>query len=79
MTRYWVSFTNGPGSCCIEAESEEDARVVGAERGVVDAVYFLPYPANPRFGKQSDCPTFCDTPEQCKGLTSCPKRKACDD
>jgi len=39
----------------------------------------LPYPANPRLGKQSNCPAFCYSPKQCAGHSSCPKSYACSE
>lgn len=44
----------------------------------------LPYPARPRLNAQvyddgSSCPSFCFTPKECAGRTSCPRRRACDD
>lgn len=44
----------------------------------------LPYPAQPRLNVQQwprygACPSFCYTPTQCAGHSSCPKRISCVD
>lgn len=42
------------------------------------AIDVLPYAANPLKGPYRDM-TFCYTPHDCKGRTSCPKRRACSE
>jgi|GEM_PF-2007285 len=77
---YWIHFIDhNPG--CVEAENEENAKqialkITGAE---VTSCNILPYPADPRINKLSECPSFCYDAEHCKGRTSCPKRPACSE
>lgn len=84
-TPFWCKFPVGP-SGCVEAPSADEAMVLaktitGQEPVACDR---LPYPANPRLnGKDGwnaeagECPSFCYTPEQCKGHSCCPKRIGC--
>lgn len=39
----------------------------------------LPYPANPRLGLASNCPSFCSQPAKCLGRGSCPRSYACSE
>lgn len=80
MRPFWVTFKT-KASACIEAKSEDEARTLGAElRGdEVTRAQILPYPALPRLGVQSDCPSFCHSPRQCAGRTSCPQNYACSE
>ena len=80
MTPYWVTFKQGPAAC-VEAKSEEEAMRIGTEASGREAAkaMTLPYPAGPRLGIKSDCPSFCWTPYECVGRTCCPKNRACDD
>lgn len=44
----------------------------------------LPYPARPRLyqitlSKFGPCPSFCYSPEKCKGRSACPKSYACSE
>lgn len=83
MRAYWLKFEGKPAGC-VEAASEEDAKRIGAEAMGVAVLECssLPYPANPRINKHihpghGPCPSFCYSPEQCKGRTSCPQRIGC--
>jgi len=84
MTPYWVSFTDGSGAC-VEADDPSSARVIAQQQGggrVVSqaTVERLPYPAEPRLGPQSSCPSFCWKPRQCAGYSSCPDlRRTCSE
>lgn len=84
MPAYWVSFENCK-SGCIEADTKEAARTIGAGFGVVSNVKPLPYPAEPRLHKmpyndKGDCiPAFCFSPRECAGYTSCRRRYACSE
>ena len=57
---------------------------LNADRFKPEGVSTLPYPAlptiwgfdHPVYGR---CPTFCYTPEECKGQSCCLKSHACDD
>ena len=78
MRPWWVEFVLGPPGC-VEANSEDQAREVAVRHGAVKSVKPLPYPANPRLGSTSNCPSFCWQPRDCAGKTSCPRPRACDD
>jgi hypothetical protein len=39
----------------------------------------LPYDASPMLKAYPGCMTLCYTPHQCKGRSSCPKRRACSE
>jgi hypothetical protein len=44
----------------------------------VTSIQPLPYPAMPRIGTwRSGCPSFCMSPKQCAGRSSCPRSYAC--
>lgn len=81
MTPYWVEFEAGGGAACVEADSQEEAReraktLTGRE---VVAVSRIPYPAEPRIGQRSECPSFCFFPHACRGYSSCPRSYACSE
>lgn len=46
---------------------------------LVERVEHLPYPASPRLGDVSDCPSFCFSPRQCAGHSSCTRSISCVD
>lgn len=77
---FWVTFKSKP-PVCVESSSESEAggvaaRLTGAE---VLSVASLPYPADPRIGEKSDCPSLCYEPRKCAGRTCCPQRYACSE
>jgi len=86
---YWITF-KGRGSACVEAAGVEAAKAVAAkltDAEVVDAK-LLPYPAEPRLnkhqheftdGRKRVCPSFCYSPRECAGRSSCPQRYACSE
>lgn len=83
---YWLHF-EGRRPACVEAMTPEEARALGAELGKapVTSCDELPYPAEPRLNhvRHQDAqggfvtPSFCHSPEQCKGKTVCPQRYSC--
>jgi hypothetical protein len=92
MQAYWLKFTDGSEACC-EGESPYDAKLIAEKltgKTVAGGKYSdiaaktLPYPAEPVIwqldhpvnGKR---PTFCYSPKQCCGRTSCPQRYACSE
>lgn len=79
MSIYWLATTQDP--ICIEAEDEAAATTVAenSQFTVVKVLGTLPYPAYPRVGPKSDCPTFCSHPNECVGYSSCPRDLACND
>ena len=75
-----------------EAWPERQERVKAATEAElsrkVSKVESLPYPANPRLitveyedtkGRKYNCPSFCFSPRECAGSSSCPKRYSCSD
>lgn len=78
MRAFWML----PMAVCVEANSPEEAKKKLEEsgwEGEVKQVKFLPYPADPRIGDQSQCPSFCWLPNSCAGRSSCPRSVACSD
>jgi len=73
---YWVTFEDAK-SGTVEASDEGSARERAEEHGAVVSVARLPYPAQPRIAVDSDCPSFCYSPRECRGRGSCPKGYAC--
>jgi len=57
----------------------DDALRRAAQFGTVSSIDIIPYPAKPQLDVRWNCPSFCYSPETCKGKTSCPKSRACDD
>ena len=76
MSAYWVNFSDREAGC-IEAESPLEAKQAGDKLGSVTTIERLPYPANPRLGTRTDCPSFCYEPRKCAGSTSCPQWPSC--
>lgn len=80
MSSYWVEWVDGT-SGCMEAKTQVAAlEKAVAHKADVKSVMSLPYPAEPRIGEwESGCPSFCYSPNQCKGRTTCPKSYSCVD
>lgn len=83
MKTFWLTFQGKPAGC-VEAPSEEEARAIAeADRGTPALTCDgIPYPANPRINKHIDpkfgvCPSFCYSPEKCKGRGCCPQNYSC--
>lgn len=74
---WWVTFTDGRGAC-YEGEPDDVEARAGAD-GTPRTIRPLPYPASPRVGPESDCPSFCTDPRRCQGRTSCPQSYACSE
>lgn len=77
MGIWWVTFDSGKSACYEGTREEVELRT--AQSGTVKSIDCLPYPAEPRTDPKGDCPSFCYTPERCKGRTSCPKNYACSE
>lgn len=86
---WWVTLEDGREGC-VEVKwvkGMSNADLVKSVKTVTEnamgskvvGVQGLPYPANPRWVKASDCPSFCYTPKQCAGRSSCPKSYACSE
>ncbi len=89
MNGYWMIFEDGSRGYC-EGQTAYDAKHIAEHltKKKVKGSYtemqawVLPYPAEPVIwqfdhpiaGKR---PTYCHTPENCKGNTGCPRRVAC--
>jgi hypothetical protein len=77
LSYYWIRFAgHAPGT--VRAKDVAEAIELGKSiTGVeVASIDILPYPASPQLN-ECDCPSFCYTPEQCKGNTCCRKNYAC--
>ena len=92
MNTYWLTFTDGSNGACsglnpydakIIAEKFTGKTVAGGKYDNIEAKT-LPYPTSPMIWQfdhpvHGKCPSFCYTPKECAGRTSCPKRRACVD
>lgn len=78
MTPYWVVFRDRSDGT-IEADSWSDAGLKAAAFGTVVEIKQLPYPAEPRLGEKTTCPSFCISPLTCSGRSSCPRSYACSE
>jgi len=83
MQSYWIKFTDGSKGCC-DGQSEHDATHIAEhiKKKKVESIDILPYPASPTIWQfehpvNGKCPTFCYTPEKCKGKTCCPNSPCC--
>ena len=90
MTGYWLTFTDGTKGYC-EGNSLYDAKMIaehitkkkvaGGEYKDIDG-QILPYPSTPVIWQfthpiHGKTPTFCHSPEKCKGRTACPSHPSC--
>lgn len=80
MPAYWVQFQR-LRPVCIEASDIDTAEVLAGEISGEPAAFVneIPYPSEPRIGKQSGIPSFCYRPMECLGKSSCPQAHACND
>jgi hypothetical protein len=80
MMEPWWAKSHEKG-VCVEAATKDEAITLAEEyfSERVDSCDRLPYPANPRFGRQTVCPSFCYSPNYCVGYRSCPKPYACSE
>lgn len=81
MPAFWLTFTDN-FCACVEAVDGPTAIQIGTDArandgAMVIGVAALPYPANPRIGPKTDCPSFCWQPHRCAGNTSCPRNPCC--
>lgn len=85
MKPFWIE-TNQRAFCMeFNAEVSEASETENLEQiekelmpgEVVKQCSVLPHPASPRVGEKSDCPSFCYTPNQCKGRGACPRNPSC--
>ena len=79
---WWVRFRDrDPG--CVETMKKPHTAVQAMELagkfGDPVTASRLPYPAGPRLGETSDCPSFCYEPSKCVGWGACPQQKACSE
>lgn len=79
MGYFWIEFDDGDKGSITAASVPEAMREAERIKGkAAKAASPLPYPANPRLNTVG-APTFCFNPERCKGRTSCPNLRGCDD
>ena len=92
MQAYWLTFTDGSHGCC-EGQSGYDSKIIAEDitgKTVAGKEFkdfsaeILPYPAEPIIWQfnhpiHGSMPTFCISPETCKGHTSCPRSYACSE
>lgn len=79
MSFFWLSFPNDHHAS-IEAKDALAAKTV-AEHITGDpcaVLGTLPYPAGIQI-QPSACPSFCHSPSDCLGKSSCPKNPACSE
>lgn len=76
MNPYWVTTKKGSSFCQEMSELDAEATI---NRDDIQSVQVLPYPAEPRSGKTSSCPSFCYSPRYCAGHTSCPHQRSCSE
>ena len=91
MNGYWLKFTDGTKGYC-QGQSPYDAvqiaeKLTGKQVECGGNKYnpelkTLPYPAEPVIWQldhpvRGKTPTFCYSPENCCGNTSCPGRRSC--
>lgn len=91
MQGFWIIFTDGSKGYC-EGSNAFDAKGI-AEHLTGKTVKCdgdkynpkldtLPYPASPVIWQldhpvDGKCPTFCHSPNQCRGRSSCPQEYSC--
>lgn len=88
----WIAFIDGSRGCILQPpdhpgkmsfdEASKLAEEITGKK--VISLEGLPYPASPVLNQNSDWPagwamTLCFDPENCKGRSSCPKRRACSE
>ncbi len=91
MTAFWCNFDDG-SSVCVEVSSGEGAVraafIATSETGKhLRGISRLPYPAEPRLnhlehevgGVRFVCPSLCFSPDECAGMSSCPRAHACSE
>lgn len=83
MNTFWIVFEDGTAGCC-QGINQQHAKSIALKlkEKIVAEVFTLPYPATPVIWQFDDpvhgeTPTFCTTPNQCKGRTACPKSYSC--
>lgn len=70
---YWVTFEDRTPACVLDDSS-------APKFGKVRSIDPLPYPADPVLDdRPGRVPSFCYTPEKCKGHSSCQKNWACSE
>lgn len=80
---YWVTLQGGKKGCVELIDDRDVIKLVWEVLGKEVLSYSpIPYPASPRLITKRDeegtmCPSFCYTPEICKGSTCCHKNPSC--
>jgi hypothetical protein len=83
MGSWWITFSDR-GPACAGFVTKEEAGALADAAGRVVSMEVLPYPASPRLDDnegwgEGQCPSFCYTPDKCKGRGSCPNNPCCTD
>ena len=78
---WWISFSDR-GPACAGFVTKKEADALAAAAGEVVSMERLPYPADPRLDDnkgwgEGQCPSFCHSPNQCKGHGACPQSYSC--
>jgi hypothetical protein len=92
MQGYWLTFTDGSNGYC-EGQNSYDAVMIAehltkktvkvdGDNKYAPKLATLPYPASPVIWQldhpvNGKAPTFCHSPNQCKGRTACPQNYSC--
>lgn len=91
MQGFWITFTDGTKGYCEGSTPYHAVQIASKLTGKIviigsnkykPEIPTLPYPANPVIWQfdcpvNGKCPTFCHSPNECKGRTSCPQNPSC--
>lgn len=78
---WWITFSDRKQACAGYV-TEEEANVLANSAGDVVNMERLPYPASPRLDDNEgwgdgQFPSFCHSPNKCKGHSACPQPYSC--
>ena len=84
MSFFWVTFLGGKQPGCVEADTAEEAGVVGVELNPagVRSVASIPYKGFPVLRSTSRSDGFeprCSDPVRCSGKMFCQKQPSCSE
>ncbi len=80
MSYYYVRLSDGTNVSVTTGTKEEALSIATEATGKESkSADLLPYPSGKQVGPVMNCPSFCYTPEQCKGRSCCPKSYACSE
>lgn len=83
MSNWWITFADNEPACAGMSTFKE-AYELGDAVGEVVNIERLPYAASPRLDDkvgwgEGQMPSFCYTPQKCRGRGSCPNCPSCVD